>query len=79
MNNCLSSYIRSRANLDGYVVRVSSARSRKGKNIFVRVWIRHGSADFVRTLEVSDLLYYNHCEEWEELYEEIKLQLLFVS
>lgn len=74
----LQRYIRHRATLDNYdIVQVSSAYGRVG-NILVRIWIKHGSDEFVRTLDLSPWqFFYNHSEEWESLYEEIRLHLLF--
>lgn len=73
----LQKYIRHRATLDNYdIVGVSSAYGRVG-NILVRIWIKQGSAEFVRTLDLSRWKFYNQSDEWESLYEEIRLHLLF--
>lgn len=73
----LQKYIRHRASRDKYdVVRVASAYGRVG-NILVRIWIKQGSAEFVRTLDLSRWQFYDDREGWELLYEEIRLHLLF--
>lgn len=73
----LQGYIRHKASIDEYdIVKVSSCYGRVG-NILVRIWIKNGSAEFTRTLNLSVWQYYNHSEEWESIYEEIRLHLLF--
>lgn len=79
MHKNLQVYLRYRANLDKYaIVHISSAYGKVG-NIYVWIWIKDGPAEFVRTLDLSLWQFYNHSEKWDELYEEIRLELLFGS